>query len=70
MALANVERAHDQAVASCQETQARSAHASLASCIIGERIIEPSSQLAVKEPSRQLVVKEPEPVQELSLIHI
>ena len=64
MALANVERAHDQAVASCQETQARSAHASLASCTIGERITEPSSQLAVKEPSRQLVVKEPEPVQE------
>ena len=64
MALANVERAHDQAVASCQATQASRAHASLASCIVGERIIEPSYQLAVKEPSRQLVVKEPEPVQE------
>ena len=50
MALANVERAHDQAVASCQASQASWTHASLASCIIGERITEPSSQLVVKEP--------------------
>ena len=51
MALADVERAHDQAIASCQATQASA------------MMREPSRQLVVKEPSSQMVVKEPTPAQ-------